>query len=76
MNDICYDVVTDSLRRGYQVMVFVHSRKGTGETATALTERAQENGELERLFVTEGKEGRNGEAHKRYTDRIKKMSKS
>ena len=72
MNDICYDVVTDSLRRGYQVMVFVHSRKGTGETAAALTEKAQENGELDRLFVTEGKEGRNGEAHKRYADRVNK----
>ena len=33
MNDICYEVVTDSLRRGHQVMVFVHSRRGTGETA-------------------------------------------
>jgi superfamily II RNA helicase len=72
MNDICYDVVADSLRRGYQVMVFVHSRKGTGETAAALTDKAQQEGELERLFITQGKEGANGEAYKRYADRVKK----
>ena len=35
MNEVCYDIVCDSLQRGYQVMVFVHSRKGTGETARA-----------------------------------------
>ena len=72
MNEICYDVVVDSLRRGYQVMVFVHSRKGTGETATALTERAQETGELESLFVTKGKEGSSGAAYDRHIDRVSK----
>jgi len=72
MNEVCYDVVVDSLRRGYQVMVFVHSRKGTGETVSALTAKAQEQGELEPLFITQGKEGINGEAHKRYADRVKK----
>jgi activating signal cointegrator complex subunit 3 len=30
MDDVCYEVVTDALRNGRQVMVFVHSRKGTG----------------------------------------------
>lgn len=72
MNEICYDVVLDSLRRGYQVMVFVHSRKGTGETASALAELAQENGELEKHFVTKGKEGSNGDAHSRYSERVAK----
>lgn len=72
MNDVCYDVVVDSLRRGYQVMVFVHSRKGTGDTATALTDRAAQSDELEHLFVTQGKDGEAGEAHKRYADRVKK----
>ena len=28
LNDICYEEVLDSLKRGHQVMVFVHSRKG------------------------------------------------
>ena len=32
MDEMCYDIVIDSLRRGYQVMVFVHSRKGTGRS--------------------------------------------
>ena len=27
INDICYETVVDALMRGYQVMVFVHSRK-------------------------------------------------
>jgi activating signal cointegrator complex subunit 3 len=28
MNDVCYEEVLDALKRGHQVMVFVHSRKG------------------------------------------------
>ncbi|KAK6153447.1 hypothetical protein DH2020_013086 [Rehmannia glutinosa] len=36
MNEICYNKVVDSLRRGHQVMVFVHSRKDTGKTADKL----------------------------------------
>ncbi|GMH51646.1 hypothetical protein TrRE_jg2330 [Triparma retinervis] len=52
MNEVCYDIVTDSLRRGYQVMVFVHSRKDTGQTSGALAEIAAKRGELERYFLT------------------------
>jgi len=72
MNELCFDVVIDSLRRGYQVMVFVHSRKGTGDTATALADIASEEGVLDRHFITQGKENASGEAHKRYADRVKK----
>jgi len=71
MNDVCYEVVSDSLRRGYQVMVFVHSRKGTGETARALTERAMKEGSLESLFITQGTE-RNGDVYTRYAERASK----
>ncbi len=71
MNDVCYDVVSDSLRRGYQVMVFVHSRKGTGETIEALTEIANKKNELEELFVTKGSE-ESGDAHSRYADKAEK----
>jgi activating signal cointegrator complex subunit 3 len=46
MNELCYDLVIDSLRRGYQVMVFVHSRKGTGDTARALADLAAADGAL------------------------------
>ncbi len=71
MNDVCYDIVKDSLARGYQVMVFVHSRKGTGDAASALAQRAQAASELERHFTTQGKE-QGGDAYKRYADRVKK----
>lgn len=73
MNEVCYDVVVDSLQRGYQVMVFVHSRKGTGETASALAEfAAARDNALEHYFVTQGKDGPNGEAYLKYADRAKK----
>jgi activating signal cointegrator complex subunit 3 len=68
MNQLAYDVVSDSLRRGYQIMVFVHSRKGTGQTATALAELAEKKGEWEELFLTEGTE-ENGDAYKLYSDK-------
>jgi replicative superfamily II helicase len=71
MNEICYNVVTDSLRRGYQVMVFVHSRRGTGDTIEALTAIAQKRNELEQLFITKGSEDHN-DAHSRYVDRAEK----
>ncbi|KAG8388728.1 hypothetical protein BUALT_Bualt02G0155500 [Buddleja alternifolia] len=41
MNEICYNKVVDSIRRGHQVMVFVHSRKDTGKTADKLVEMAK-----------------------------------
>ena len=68
MNEICYEIVSDSLRRGHQVMVFVHSRKGTGETATALADIAVKKGELESLFLTAGTES-HGAAYTRYSER-------
>jgi activating signal cointegrator complex subunit 3 len=72
MNDVCYETVKDSLARGYQVMVFVHSRKGTGGTATSLAQRAAAEDALDRYFVTQGKEGPQGDAYKRFADRAMK----
>ena len=69
MNDVCYETVVDSLRNGHQVMVFVHSRKGTGTTAKALAERAAMEGQLECLFI--GGEGEN-DARTKYIDRAEK----
>ncbi|XP_051152610.1 DExH-box ATP-dependent RNA helicase DExH14 isoform X2 [Andrographis paniculata] len=48
MHEVCYNKVADSLRRGHQVMVFVHSRKDTGKTADKLVEisRAHEDFDL------------------------------
>lgn len=45
MEDVAYDKVLDSLKRGFQAMVFVHSRKDTGKTARGLIQRAQQAGE-------------------------------
>jgi replicative superfamily II helicase len=36
----CKTQVIDSLKRGYQAMVFVHSRKDTGKTARTLADLA------------------------------------
>ncbi|KAK1273205.1 hypothetical protein QJS04_geneDACA008017 [Acorus gramineus] len=49
LNSICYDKVIDSLKQGYQAMVFVHSRKDTGKTARTMIEMAQKSGDLELL---------------------------
>jgi activating signal cointegrator complex subunit 3 len=51
--------IVDSLKRGYQAMVFVHSRKDTGKTGRILAELAAKNGELN-LFETEGDDPRRG----------------
>lgn len=72
MNDVCYDIVTDALQRGHQVMVFVHSRRGTGETARALAEIATKEGVLDSVFRTQGKEGPAGDAYTKYVDRANK----
>ncbi|KAI3463912.1 hypothetical protein Pfo_020575 [Paulownia fortunei] len=50
MNEICYNKVVDSLRRGHQVMVFVHSRKDTGKTADKLVEMAKRHEDFD-LFT-------------------------
>ena len=51
-------------------MVFVHSRKGTGDTLNALAEiAADRDNELEHFFVTQGKDDYHGEAYVRYADR-------
>eukprot|EP00934_Nitzschia_sp_Nitz4_P001789 Nitzschia sp. Nitz4//scaffold122_size67431//34001//40615//NITZ4_006086-RA/size67431-augustus-gene-0.57-mRNA-1//-1//CDS//3329534406//1789//frame0 len=71
MDAACYETVVDSLKRGYQVMVFVHSRKGTGDAATALAQAAKEADER-RYFVPEGDDGQQGRAYSRFLDRVKK----
>jgi pre-mRNA-splicing helicase BRR2 len=36
MNEICYDKLLDQADKGYQVLIFVHSRKETAKTGRAL----------------------------------------
>ena len=45
MDEVCYQKVLDSLQRGHQAMVFVHSRKDTGKSARMLAMKAQQGGD-------------------------------
>lgn len=45
MDDICYQKVVDSLKKGHQAMIFVHSRKDTGKTGRMLALKAQQHDE-------------------------------
>ncbi|SPQ96759.1 Sec63 Brl domain [Plasmodiophora brassicae] len=49
LNSICYDKLVAALESGFQVMIFVHSRKDTAATAEAMIERATENETLHLL---------------------------
>jgi len=50
IGELTYNKVADTLKKGHQAMVFVHSRKDTGKTARLLAEMAA--GEDARLFDT------------------------
>ncbi|XP_058808781.1 activating signal cointegrator 1 complex subunit 3 [Phymastichus coffea] len=44
MDTVCYNQVVDMVRKGHQVMVFVHARNATIRTANSLKEMALNNG--------------------------------
>lgn len=46
-NQICFDKVLDFVRKGHQVMVFVHARNATVNTGMKLLELAQNQGATE-----------------------------
>ncbi|CAF4841730.1 unnamed protein product [Pieris macdunnoughi] len=46
MNEICYEKAVDMVQKGHQVMVFVHARNATHQTAMVLKELAQKKGHL------------------------------
>ncbi|CAH2095219.1 unnamed protein product [Euphydryas editha] len=46
MNEICYEKAVDMVQKGHQVMVFVHARNATHQTAMILKELAQKKGHL------------------------------
>ncbi|WKY06658.1 hypothetical protein Q1695_006668 [Nippostrongylus brasiliensis] len=50
MNEVCYDEVLSYVKKGHQVLVFVHARNATAALAQAFRERAAQLGHLE-LFV-------------------------
>jgi hypothetical protein len=45
--------VLDTLHKGHQAMVFVHSRKDTGKTARTLVAKAQNGGDTEAFDCTQ-----------------------
>ncbi|KAK3150861.1 hypothetical protein QOZ80_3AG0238710 [Eleusine coracana subsp. coracana] len=46
-NTLCYEKVVESIKQGYQALVFVHTRKDTGKTARTLIDLAVNAGEIE-----------------------------
>ena len=60
MDEICYDKALEFVKAGHQVMVFVHARNATVNTAMTMKEKAQQNGETE-LF-TPDESGQLGQA--------------
>lgn len=53
MDEVCYQKVVDSIRKGHQAMVFVHSRKDTGKSARMLALKAQQNGDTADFVCTD-----------------------
>ena len=49
-NEICYEKVLDFVRKGHQVMVFVHARNATVKTAMSLLETASNRGKTEEFL--------------------------
>lgn len=52
MDEVCFDKVFSVVQKGYQVMVFVHSRNSTVKTARSLRDLAQQQGKLPKFQVT------------------------
>ena len=52
MDEICYEKIVEFVKNGHQVMIFVHARNATVNTAMVMKEKAQQNGETE-LFSPE-----------------------
>lgn len=52
MNEVCYEKVLEQVKKGEQVMVFVHARNETVRTARLLMENAKNNQKIE-LFRLE-----------------------
>uniref|UniRef100_A0A1I7XGV9 SEC63 domain-containing protein n=1 Tax=Heterorhabditis bacteriophora TaxID=37862 RepID=A0A1I7XGV9_HETBA len=47
MDEVCYDEVINYVKKGHQVLVFVHARNATSKLAQAFRERAAQLGQLE-----------------------------
>ncbi len=49
-NEICYEKTLDFVRKGHQVMVFVHARNATVKGGMSLLEMAQNRGQAEHFL--------------------------
>uniref|UniRef100_A0A1I7T7W5 SEC63 domain-containing protein n=1 Tax=Caenorhabditis tropicalis TaxID=1561998 RepID=A0A1I7T7W5_9PELO len=54
MDNVCYDEVIDFVKRGHQVLVFVHTRNGTAKLGEAFCARASVLGQMD-LFLPKDK---------------------
>lgn len=52
-NKVAYETARDAIRDGYQVMIFVHSRKDTSATCKVLRELSAEEGTLDEFYQQE-----------------------
>ncbi|ODM91249.1 Activating signal cointegrator 1 complex subunit 3 [Orchesella cincta] len=71
MDVCCYDTVLDMVRKGHQVMVFVHARNATVKTAEVLIEQAIKSGQIEVFKVKSG-----DESYSEYGKALKSLEKS
>jgi replicative superfamily II helicase len=53
MNEICFEKVKDLIRENRQIMVFVHSRKETVNTAMAIRQEAYNSGDHDLFNIKE-----------------------
>ncbi|CAD5122093.1 DgyrCDS10543 [Dimorphilus gyrociliatus] len=67
MNDVCYEKVLEQIKKGEQVMVFVHARNETVRTAMLLMEKAKNDGKIE-LFRQDSEAA--------YDDTLKQINRS
>ncbi|PAV79673.1 hypothetical protein WR25_24921 [Diploscapter pachys] len=69
MDEVCYDQVIDFVKRGHQVLVFVHTRNGTARLAQAFKDMAAKLGQLE-IFLPRAA----ADKTRAYTESQKKMN--
>ena len=50
MNELCYEKVLNFVRKGHQVMVFVHARNATSKTAMALLGMVSDKKSINTIF--------------------------
>ncbi|XP_066593278.1 activating signal cointegrator 1 complex subunit 3 isoform X2 [Prorops nasuta] len=68
MDEVCYNNVVEMVRKGHQVMVFVHARNATVRLANVLKEKAMKDNCL-KLFMPDGTANLAGKAFAKSTNK-------